>query len=87
MIFSLIQNFCFGTIFIYYLGYLLAWAYTSDALTYKLNIFVNIGIAIGYLLGIAFRITIPIVVLPCIAVGLNIYTAIFICLPQIYTDG
>jgi hypothetical protein len=49
--------------------------------------FVNSGFVVGLLIGVLIEELSAIVVLPCISIGLFIYTAVFICMPKIFSNG
>jgi hypothetical protein len=52
-----------------------------------LFLFVNSGLIVGVLGAILLEELSSIVVLPCISIGLFVYTAVFICMPKIFSNG
>jgi len=68
-------------------GYLLAWSQIEDKLANHLFIFVNSSMFIGILGALVVKELAVILVLPCISIGLSIYTSVFICLPKIFSNG
>jgi hypothetical protein len=79
-------NFSYG-IFSLISGLLLAWAHVEEELSVKLFGFVNAGLLAGLILAVSLEASGMIIILPCIAIGFAIYTAVFICLPKIFTNG
>lgn len=69
------------------LGYLLGWVEIEPGLTNKFLIFTNLGLITGILLGLILKATLAILVLPCVSVALFLYTATFICMPKLFSNG
>ncbi len=68
-------------------GFLLAWSQIEEILAHRLFMFVNSGFVVGVVSGILIEELSAIVVLPCISIGFFIYTAVFVCLPKIFSNG
>jgi hypothetical protein len=51
------------------------------------SIFMNFGLIVGFLLSLVLAPDYILLVLPCICAGLQIYCAIFICFPILFTNG
>lgn len=50
-------------------------------------LFVNSGLVAGFILALIVNISSAVVLLPCFSIGFAIYTAVFVCLPKIFTNG
>jgi hypothetical protein len=68
-------------------GFLLAWSQIEEILANRLFMFVSSGFLVGIVIGVLIEELSAIVVLPCISIGLFIYTAVFICMPKIFSNG
>lgn len=47
----------------------------------------NSGLLVGLILGMFLKVEFPLVALPCISIGLAMYSAVFVCFPKIFTNG
>jgi hypothetical protein len=86
-VFSIVINFSYGKHIFNKLGYLLGWVEIEQSLANKLLIFTNIGLITGFLFGLFLKAAFVVLVLPCISVASSLYTAAFICMPKIFTNG
>jgi zinc transporter ZupT len=73
--------------FVLIIGYINGWAAVSKDLSDKLTIFINLGIILGYLLGLIVKNNLIIVALPCFCCGLMMYSSTLVCLPNLYSNG
>ena len=86
-VFSIVINFSYGKDIFYKLGYLLGWVEIEQSLINKFLIFTNTGLITGFLFGLFLKASLAVLVLPCISVALSLYSAAFICMPKIFTNG
>jgi hypothetical protein len=69
------------------LGYINGWSSVSKDLNDKLSVFINVGIVLGFLLGLVVQNNLIFVALPCFCCGLMIYSSTMIGLPNLYSNG
>jgi hypothetical protein len=66
---------------------LLAWSKVEEQVLKRLYLVLSVTPLLGFALGLLIDLGIPIVILPCLAVGFMLYASIFLCLPKIFTNG
>ena len=68
-------------------GYINGWAIVSKQLHYRLTNFINLGVLLGFFLGLLVNNNLIMLVLPCLCCGLLIYSATLVCLPALFSQG